>query len=110
MLTALLVLILIVLVLIERDIAAFREAMRDTWKCSTCRGSGHALNAADPEERCGACFGSGTVIGETNARLAQITGALDRMHNTTLKLWACPPALVPAKSSLTLRPRPYLIF
>lgn len=88
MLTALLVLILAALILIERDIVGLKKMLNDMWRCPECHGSGHASDAADPEERCGACYGS--VIGEMNARLAQITGATDRIHNAILKLWACP--------------------
>ncbi len=90
MLTALLVLILIVLILIERDIAASREMMRDMLKCPKCHGTGHTWGADDPEERCELCFGSGTAIGEVNRWLAQTQGELGRLHNTILELWACP--------------------
>jgi hypothetical protein len=93
MLTAIAALILMVLIVIGRDIGALRnqvESVRKAWICPECHGSGHAQGATDIEERCGACSGSGTVIGEMNRWLAQTKGELGRIHNTILELWACP--------------------
>src|ERR1700740_3184858 len=97
MLIALLVVILIVLIVIERDIAASRETMRDMLRCPKCYGTGHG--AADPEEKCELCFGSGTAIGEMNRWLAQTQGELHSLHNTVLELWACPTCLGKGKGS-----------
>jgi len=60
MLIALLCLIVIMLVLIERGIEALRTTMREIWRCPKCYGTG-TLPEWDEfaGEKCGDCRGTG---------------------------------------------------
>lgn len=90
MLTAIAAAILIVLVVVGPQIDALVKSVREASLCSECHGSGHAPDAPDPEEPCPACGGSGSASGGMSMSLGQIQGELDEMHDTILKLWACP--------------------
>jgi DnaJ-class molecular chaperone len=93
MLTTIAALILVLLIVISRDIGALRNEIESVGKaliCSKCHGSGHDRNAADPEERCPLCLGSGTTIGEKIGSLGQTLGTLNSIHSEILRLWACP--------------------
>ncbi len=102
MLIALLALILIVLILIQWEIAASREMMRKMWTCPKCHGTGHGLGVSDPEEKCKLCFGTGNVFGEMNRRLAQTQGGLDALHNTVLEFGPVPPITGTGKTAFLI--------
>ena len=90
MLTAIAALILIALIVIGRDIAALTSRLNEASRCSSCRGTGHARGAPDPQEPCGSCMGECTATAEANRSLGLILGKLSDMHHTILELWACP--------------------